>query len=56
MDPLESLIKIELKGKFLFVIFRHWWQYLIVVGLIGLALAFLLAGKVESIVFDKTQK
>lgn len=31
----------------------HWWQYLIAVLILLLGLAFIYAGKVESIVFDK---
>ena len=32
---------------------RHWWQYLIVVGLLFLSFLFCYAGKVESVIFDK---
>ena len=52
--PLGCLTKISNRGKIPFSFeFRHWWQYVIVIGLIILAFSFMYAGKVESIVFDK---
>jgi hypothetical protein len=32
-----------------------WWQYLIIVGLLILSFLFGYAGKIESVVFDKTK-
>jgi len=33
---------------------QHWWQWLVVLGMYILSFVFLLAGKVESVVFDKS--
>jgi hypothetical protein len=30
-----------------------WWQYFIILGLLGLSILFAYAGKIESVVFDK---